>query len=243
MKIDVDADYYAPDRKKKKAKQIAVGITVSLPANFRFRKGLEGVREFLGSEQFKIKKAWRKEGTSPYYFLNGEQLGLEDQQKIDQFLHLINFCYVPNRVLPVDVIREEHQALRDLLVRRLGRRTGEHQAAFSAIRDTSQAMIETLVKRLTEASPDIGKIRLATRTSWTDMAFAFGYRLGQGDFELADAVQGSGIQSLLMLETLYLIDRDYFQKFGWRQAAVWAVEEPESSLHTSLNKWRSYCKK
>jgi hypothetical protein len=103
MKIDVDADYYAPDRKKKKAKQIAVGITVSLPANFRFRKGLEGVREFLGSEQFKIKKAWRKEGTSPYYFLNGEQLGLEDQQKIDQFLHLINFCYVPNRVLPVDV--------------------------------------------------------------------------------------------------------------------------------------------
>jgi hypothetical protein len=60
MKIDVDADYYAPDRKKKKAKQIAVGITVSLPANFRFRKGLEGVREFLGSEQFKIKKAWRK---------------------------------------------------------------------------------------------------------------------------------------------------------------------------------------
>jgi len=66
------------------------------------------------------------------------------------------------------------------------------------------------------------------------MAFTFGYRLGQGDFELADAVQGSGIQSLLMLETLYLIDRDYFQKFGWKQAAVWAVEEPESSLHTSL---------
>jgi hypothetical protein len=73
-------------------------------------------------------------------------------------------------------------------------------------------MIETLVKRLTEASPDMGKIRLATRTSWTDMAFAFGYRLGQGDFELADAVQGSGIQSLLMLETLYLIDRCGFRR-------------------------------
>jgi predicted ATPase len=37
-----------------------------------------------------------------------------------------------------------------------------------------------------------------------------------------------------MFETLYLIDRDYFQKFGRRQAAVWAVEEPESSLHSSL---------
>jgi hypothetical protein len=52
--------------------------------------------------------------------------------------------------------------------------------------------------------------------------------------ELDDWLQGSGIQSLLMLETLYLIDRDFFQKFGWRQAAIWAVEEPESSLHASL---------
>jgi hypothetical protein len=66
------------------------------------------------------------------------------------------------------------------------------------------------------------------------MVFAFGYRLTQGDVEIEDAAQGSGIQSFLMLETLYLIDRDYFQKFGWRQAAIWAVEEPESSLHTSL---------
>jgi predicted ATP-dependent endonuclease of OLD family len=29
-------------------------------------------------------------------------------------------------------------------------------------------------------------------------------------------------------------DRDYFQQFGWKQAAVWAVEEPESSLNTAL---------
>ena len=53
------------------------------------------------------------------------------------------------------------------------------------------------------------------------------------DAEIDDASQGSGIQSLLMFETLSLIDRDYFQKFGWRQAAIWAVEEPESSLHSS----------
>lgn len=29
-------------------------------------------------------------------------------------------------------------------------------------------------------------------------------------------------------------DRDYFQKFGWKQASVWALEEPESWLHSSL---------
>jgi predicted ATP-dependent endonuclease of OLD family len=72
------------------------------------------------------------------------------------------------------------------------------------------------------------------------MIFAFGYKLGMSGIELDDAVQGSGIQSLLMLETLYLIDRDYFQKFGWKQAAIWAIEEPESSLHTSLEALVAY---
>lgn len=37
-----------------------------------------------------------------------------------------------------------------------------------------------------------------------------------------------------MLETLLPIDQDYFQKFGWRQASIWGIEEPESSLHSSL---------
>jgi hypothetical protein len=66
------------------------------------------------------------------------------------------------------------------------------------------------------------------------MAFAFGYRLTNGNIEVDDSAQGSGIQSLLMLETLSLIDRDYFQQFGWKQASVWALEEPESSLHSTL---------
>jgi hypothetical protein len=55
-----------------------------------------------------------------------------------------------------------------------------------------------------------------------------------GDIEVDDSAQGSGIQSLLMLETLSLIDRDYFQQFGWKQASLWALEEPESSLHSTL---------
>ena len=66
------------------------------------------------------------------------------------------------------------------------------------------------------------------------MVFAFGYLLDQQGTELEDFLQGSGIQSVLMLETLLLIDQDYFQKFGWRQASIWGIEEPESSLHSSL---------
>jgi hypothetical protein len=95
-------------------------------------------------------------------------------------------------------------------------------------------MIESLAKRFEEACPGQGTVSLATPTSWQDLAFTFGYRLAQDGVEIEDAAQGSGIQSLLMLETLYLIDRDYFQQFGWKQAAIWGLEEPESSLHTSL---------
>lgn len=37
-----------------------------------------------------------------------------------------------------------------------------------------------------------------------------------------------------MFHVLYMIDQGQFQSFGWKQAAVWAVEEPESSLHRQL---------
>src|SRR3546814_8406511 len=30
------------------------------------------------------------------------------------------------------------------------------------------------------------------------------------------------------------MDTDYSRQFGWRQATVWAVEEPESGLHHDL---------
>lgn len=233
--LNLDLDYYRPDLRKKKAKRISIGVKFSLPGQFKFRKGLQVVEKFLGNKAFWITKEWTRSEVLPAYYLNdGNKLNLEDRQKIDQFLQLINFRYIPNRVLPIDVIRSEHQALRDVLVRRLGTRGKGQEEAFNAIKDTSKKMVQALIERFQQACPYEGEVRLATPTSWNEMVFAFGYRLSRDGIEVEDAAQGSGIQSLLMLETLYLIDRDYFQKFGWRQAAIWAVEEPESSLHTTL---------
>jgi energy-coupling factor transporter ATP-binding protein EcfA2 len=234
LAVNVDDDFFRPDLRKKKAKRIRVTVTFSLPDHFRFRKGLQPVQEALGEKTFELAKEWTRGEQSSAYFLNNSRVDLETRQKIDQFLQLVNFRYIPNRVLPVDVIRSEHRALRDVLVHRLGQRAQGSQGTFDAIRDVSQKMIQELVNRFQQACPGAGDVRLATPTSWSEMVFAFGYRLGAGGVEIEDAAQGSGIQSLLMLETLYLIDRDYFQKFGWRQAAIWAVEEPESSLHSSL---------
>ena len=232
--VDVDADYHRPELRKKKRKRIRVTVEFSLPQHFQFRMGLESVSQLLGGTSFSIAKEWTREAAQASYFLNGQVASREDSQKLNQFLGLIKFRYIPNRVMPTEVIRSEHQNLRDILIRRLARRAAQDQDAFRAIQETSSKMIASLGKRFREACPGQGNVTLATPTSWQEMAFAFGYRLGQGDVQIEDVAQGSGIQSLLMLETLYLVDRDYFQQFGWRQAAIWAVEEPESSLHSSL---------
>ena len=233
--VDFPQDYYRHDLKSKKAKRFSIAVKFELPQSFKFRKGLEEIETFLG-RSFKIRKQWVRNIPDPYYYLNhsNQPLVHEQREQVKQFLALISFRYIPNRVLPLDIIRNEHRALRDVLVRRLAKQAKTQQAIFEAIGETSQTLIKSLQSAIHEACPDVDSIRLATPLSWQDLIFAFGYKLTMNDSELDDTVQGSGIQSVLMLETLSLIDRDYFQKFGWRQAAIWAVEEPESSLHTSL---------
>lgn len=230
------SDYYRFDLKaKKRLKNISVTVQFDLPSSFKFRKGLEPVEAKLG-RSFSVRKVWGRDSAVPEYYLNNEPkpLSLDDRTKIDHFLGLINFRYIPNRVMPLEIVRAEHRALRDVLVRRLATKAKGQSGMFDSIRDTSATLIQSLQTSMARACPGVGGIRLDTPTSWQDLIFAFGYRLSTDGVEIEDHAQGSGIQSLLMLETLSLIDRDYFQKFGWRQAAVWAIEEPESSLHASL---------
>ena len=233
--VDFSQDFYRHDLKTKKAKRFSITIKFELPQSFKFRKRLEAPEQLLG-RSFKLRKVWSRNNLVPYYYLNDEndQLNHEQRSQVEQFLSLISFRYIPNRVLPLDIIRNEHKALRDVLIRRLAKKAKTQEAVFEAIGETSETLIKSLQTAVHEACPDVGSIRLATPLSWQDLIFAFGYKLKMNESELDDLVQGSGIQSLLMLETLSLIDRDYFQKFGWKQAAIWAVEEPESSLHTSL---------
>jgi len=239
--FNINKDYYRPDAsKQKKKKRIRIKINFSLPSNFNFRKGLKEVETLLkpsGSSSFSITKEWIKEFPSPNVYLNDQidPLDLESRHKVEQFLSLISLRYIPNRVLPIDIIKKEHQALRDVLIRRVSRqRPATDNSIFKKISDTSQRLILSLYKHLKETVPDIEDIKLSTPSSLSDMIFAFGYKLKEKGIEFEDDVQGSGIQSLLMLDTLYLIDQDYFQQFGWKQASIWVIEEPESSLHCSL---------
>ena len=233
--FDLTRDYFCHDLKRRRAKRVSITVKFDLPETFKFREKLENVEGLLG-RSFSIKKLWTRNTILPLYYLNEStsQLSREQQELVEQFLSLISFRYIPNRVMPLEIIRNEHRALRDVLIRRLAKTARSQQSVFHDIEKTSSNLIKSLLDSVHTVCPDVGALRLATPSSWQDLIFAFGYKLKVKGIEIDDTAQGSGIQSLLMFETLSLIDRDYFQKFGWRQAAIWAVEEPESSLHSSL---------
>ena len=253
--LEVDSDFYQPDIRARKRRAITVSVEFSLPEAFQFRKGLEKVRDTLASREFVVSKRWTRDSPVPEVRLNDlecqhDPLGRDDAQGVEQFLGMISFRYIANRVDPLDIIGQEHQALRDALVRRLGTQRGKDEDVFQAMSEISTKLVASLADHFRSISPHGETVELAAPKSWAEMAFSFGYTVSESVAEAkrwrgrtgkqparattADVVQGSGIQSLLMFETLDLIDRDYFQQFGWRQAAIWAVEEPESSLHRGL---------
>ena len=216
-------------------KEIKISVTFRLPENFKFHKKIKSVEKFLG-RNFTITKAWALEEVQPRIYLNDENkpLDAEKTNEVIKFLNLISFRYITNRVLPLKIIRSEQNAFRDVLKRRIGRLFKNEDETIKSIEETASRIIEKLDQQIQQSCKGVEKVKLSIPQSLRDMIFLLGYKFIQGGVEFEDEVQGSGLQSELMYQTLYLIDRDYYQKFGWRQAAIWVVEEPESSLHTSL---------
>lgn len=235
LPVDFSRDLYRRDLNSKKKKRISIELEFSLPDVFKFRKGLEQTAKLLG-RKFKVKKEWRPDNEPPDYFLDGatSALNLEDSRKVESFLRLVSVRYIPNRVIPTELISREHSALRDVLVRRLSSFQNQSSKLFSEISKTSRDLLSDLSEQMKVASPDLQSVSLSTAKGLADLAFKFGYQLSEGGTFTSEHEQGSGIQSLLMFRTLSLIDQDFFKQFGWKQASLWLVEEPESSLHTAL---------
>jgi predicted ATP-dependent endonuclease of OLD family len=173
LPLNVDRDYFRPDRLKKKRKRIRVSIKFLLPESFKFRRGLEATKTLLSGDTFTVTKEWVRDNPLPSFFLNDNALDLNDRQTLAAFLQLIRYRYVPNRVLPTELIQNEHQSLRNVLIRRLAKKSKGNANAFEAIRESSVRMIESLAKRFEEACPGQGTVSLATPTSWQDLAFTF----------------------------------------------------------------------
>lgn len=70
---------------------------------------------------------------------------------------------------------------------------------------------------------------------FADLLFDVGVSAISGGESRAPEFEGSGAQSFMLLHILDLADRTRRAGgFGWVQASVWALEEPESFLHAGL---------
>lgn len=158
--LRVESDHYRSAVRSRRKKVIRVALHFSLPNEFRFRKGLEPVEQLLGRD-FLLAKAWVLGEPQSRFYLNDshEALSAADREKALQFLSLISFRYVPNRVFPLGIIKEEHQALRDVLIRRLGRKATQRDQVFDLIEKTSSKLIGHLTSDVRTVLSDVDFVK------------------------------------------------------------------------------------
>jgi energy-coupling factor transporter ATP-binding protein EcfA2 len=237
--LDFETDYYllAPAGKQKR---IRLAVEFDLPPSFRFRADLKPAEGFLG-RRFMLRKTWTLKSFEPvieYSAGSGghfKRVEAENADKVRQFLDLISFRYIPNRAVPAEVIREESRAIQ----RELARRVATYAKAEidkdlrESLQKTAARMVEPVVAEIREWCPGLEKVELATPEGLAAMLAPSIFRAVIGPTaKVKDTALGAGVQALLMFQVLHkLVDSSEFRGFGWKQAAVWAIEEPESSLH------------
>jgi len=239
-KPELAGDGKASRQRKQKVISVAVRFIVPDGLNF-FSKNLQPVAKFLGKD-FWIRKTWAFDSLDEpvlAWSRNGrrfEPVQSEDsRRKIRQFLGLISFRYVSNRAVPADVVKHEWRAVQAQLGRRMSMYERDAVFPFERLRSQGNMMVESFMGDVRD-SLQIEDLELATPKELGELIFyPSGLRIVLKDAgTIEDTFLGAGAQSILMFCMLHMIDKAKFQGFGWNQASIWAIEEPESSLHRDL---------
>jgi hypothetical protein len=230
-------DYHADPRRRKKRKQIRVTVSFCLPSGFKFRQGLEEVEQWLGTA-FSIRKTWRlhqRDLETEVRSLDGKFTHIPPTV-VKQFTDLVNFRYIPNRTVPADTLRNEAPAFEAFLKRRLKLKQDDVLTeALGKIRTTASETIAQANDSLIRSTDSLQRLEMTTVQDLTALVLVSGFQAeSQTGAKISDVAWGAGTQAHMMFQLLRLIDTDFGTHFGWRQAAIWAVEEPESSLHLDL---------
>jgi len=233
--VDLVVDCYA-DPKSKKKKQVIVSVSFALPPIFRFRQGLEELEQAVGRD-FTIRRIWGYYPPEPVTEVakDGHDFKRLDPYLFDQLTNLINFRYIQNRTIPTQVLREEGPTFQAAIARRLPRKGIQAEDVLTVIRSTAADFVSEADKRVRESIDSIRKLEMLAPQDIAALAVFTGFsaEISTGAV-IPDSALGAGSQAFTMFNLLKIVDTDYGRHFGWRQAAIWAVEEPESSLHRDL---------
>lgn len=247
--IDFARDHYEQTPRKRKKKRIRVKVSFKLPRNFRFRKELASLAAQLTSE-FVVSRTWeldhlRKTSDRIQVEVNGEKI--ENGENMGrQFLSLITYRYIPNRTVPSDILRAESQAIASSI---FGRMKGDQHAAalLESLNEAARRMLTDASESLSTAGAPLEQPSVSTAETIGEMLKMSGFQAtGQHGVSVQDEDWGAGHQSFFLYQVLKSLDTSYSRFFGWKQATIWGVEEPEAALHRDLEsrlaeQFRNWC--
>ncbi|MEV6640263.1 AAA family ATPase [Amycolatopsis sp. NPDC051371] len=105
---------------------------------------------------------------------------------------------------------------------------------MAALARTGTQMFSEVSDSVSQAIRDL-TIDSALPEDFGELAFEVAIKSVSNGIGRSPDLEGSGTQSFILLHFLNLIDRVSRQRaFGWVQASIWAMEEPESFLHSGL---------
>ncbi|SEO62195.1 AAA family ATPase [Amycolatopsis saalfeldensis] len=154
------------------------------------------------------------------------------------FIRAVQFRYIPNHARPADLIRQFAQPLRAELIKRL---QGTQEYRQGAVADLMSALSRTGDQMFADVSASVGSgitnlsVNATLPTDFAELAFEVALQSVSNGRGRSPEMEGSGAQSFILLHILNLVDRvSRGRAFGWVQASIWAIEEPESFLHSGL---------
>jgi len=245
--LDFQTDYssHAPSGKKKVI-AVTVGIRLSEDA-FKVPRQQDFEASHGITDIVYIKRRWNLalDSVSPQdtFSFGPDANNLADAAPDEinallAYIRAVRFVYVPNHTRPADLIRQELEPLRGTLVQRL-----RSTAAFKKTSvDNLLAELAAIGQRMFgDVSDQLGRglpgttISASLPRDFADLIFDVGVNAITAGEARAPELEGSGAQSFMLLHILDLADRTRRAGgFGWVQASVWAIEEPESFLHAGL---------
>lgn len=245
--VVLSRDYsdYAPSGKKRRISvgvRFVLGDPVAMPKLDVFFQGA-GL-----TNRVAIRKTWSLDSRSQALIESFEfgpdfdqmaKASSDDVQNLLVLVRSVTYRYVPNHVRPAELMRRLLLPLRGELVARL-QSTKEYKASavddlMSGLIRMGAGMFDTVSSRVKAGLPHV---TLAPDLPGTFADLAFDVALSSvsdnGVSHTPD-LEGSGTQAFMLLHVLDLADRSNRRgSFGWNQGSIWAFEEPESFLHSSL---------
>ena len=249
LALDLTRDFHRPGRKVRR--ETSVAVRFEFPNSFKIPPALGDTARTAGVTTpgaLVVERVWKFEGATRLTTRSMkvgksledlDEVSLEQAEAVDKVLDLIRFRYIPNHVHPSAILQREEASLRAELLSRLKKtkayKQGKDEQVFAEFANVAKKLVAPIARNLIEGSAAVEGVGLETPREWGDVAWEFALNLqtGAGD-SFGTLLQGSGTQAHLMYLLIDFVDNSYGSTFGWRQASIWALEEPESFLHADL---------